>query len=1008
MNSYQILLNKNFTGATPTINSTLEFDGDYLVYLNRNGGGLVNAFNVRGYLNDSRNQQIINDFFNYLTGNTTQAEALNIIQSDQKLSDVFNSYYQNFILSSSSFSNTATIDANLTGTSLTAYTEFFHPWIGQSENRQLTGITESIINSVFSGRMESVVSDYTDESSYYIPVNLKRSFEQIPRLIYEPCDPIINQKTQAFYPQYSAITQAYFTGSTSTGNTLINSLINCFVDLNLETNEQAQTPTELLTVSFETDNKMVAEGDQLVKIKVSLNKPSVSGFEEATINLIPYATNFGIDFTSPDSYPLTLSWAVGEQDKFLTFNINNDYEEELLEPFLLQIAGFINLNPGPILNETVFIQDRTNLNYVSLERALYPPDNSGVTHLITDENNDIDFSIKLDHPAFGVEKVVLEKVSILNTINGAVGPAAFPLLPSEYVLVKSVPGGSPIVITTPYTVSFNAGETSQDFLLYVKDNNVINEDKIAYFDLSTAQFCIIDQSKKMLEITARDDDGKYKYVHLNLGTIYNEFGNSISNTLMRQISPQAGIGGSYNNIQLNNYSNYIIEYGSDINFQDYSQTGTQNINFKPAQIRVRITNTGTFQGIVNNIALAPGASTTIVIPGNNYIITTTTNSNQDTTTQYFETAKYKVELIDTYSATLQSGVSISGFNPFSLRALDNTQSTNGTILIGDIALQGYQVAANDTTKSYKLKSYYRDINTGRILNNLTLTCPIVNTTSNSVSYSEFYASKIEDISVFGIILLNYNDAVGNPANGGLYGSYVSGNSTSKYNGFEFVGFTQAQTLTCSKTASDYNDLHYYNLPFTVESTPTFWQVWFTGLYDRLYNFQIENKGLVSVRITNTLSGPIKLASTGVFYNPGQVIILAPNDTISIPNPSDEPAGGDPNAIVAGNVLLLPGNSNYDSITNKYTTAVYKLRPVVAGNFGANNNFNTGADSGVSHNFDNNFIKPAYSSGFIKTKFQSQSDVSQYGINGIIDGIRGVGATGPGNTDDLIDILFVDF
>ena len=63
MNSFQILINNRFTGNTSTTSSILEFDSDYFVYINKNGGGIVNPFNVRGYLNDSRNQQITNDFF---------------------------------------------------------------------------------------------------------------------------------------------------------------------------------------------------------------------------------------------------------------------------------------------------------------------------------------------------------------------------------------------------------------------------------------------------------------------------------------------------------------------------------------------------------------------------------------------------------------------------------------------------------------------------------------------------------------------------------------------------------------------------------------------------------------------------------------------------------------------------------------------------------------------------------------------------------------------------------
>ena len=79
-----------------------------------------------------------------------------------------------------------------------------------------------------------------------------------------------------------------------------------------------------------------------------------------------------------------------------------------------------------------FIKDKTVLNYVSLINQEFPADTAGVAHYPVSENNDIDFIVKLDNPAYGVEKVVLESVSFLNTIDGVVGPATLPLQSSEY------------------------------------------------------------------------------------------------------------------------------------------------------------------------------------------------------------------------------------------------------------------------------------------------------------------------------------------------------------------------------------------------------------------------------------------------------------------------------------------------------------------------------------------------------------------------------------------------
>ena len=822
MNSFQILLNNKFTAATTTINSTLQSNGDYLSYVNSNGGGIVNAFNVRGFLNDPRNQTLMSDFVAYLTGNTTQPEAVNILTSDQKLANVFNSYYQNVILSTSTISNTAVIDQSLTGTFATAITEYFHPWVGQSENRQLTGVTESIIGSIFNTRIQGILQEFTEEESYYIPVSLKRNFEQIPRLVYEPCDPIINKETIGFYPQYSAITGPYFENIPSSNNT-INSLIQCFVDLNLTVDETTNSGPEIFSMSFEYAAYSTNEGATL-QIKVSLSQPSVLGFEEASIILNPFGATLGADFIPLEQYPLILSWAIGEQDKFLTFNISNDYIEEVVEPFILQLVGAINVNIGPISTTTVYIADRTVLNYVGIIRPFVPADNSGITHLVTDEGNDTDFFVQLDNPAYGVEKVVLEQVSVLNTINGNVGPAAMPLNPSEYILQTITPGNPPTTITLPYTISFNAGEISKYFILFAKDNTVLQPDKTAYFQLSNQQFCKIDQPQRMLEVVVTENDGKYKYVHLNFGKIYSEFGDGDTNSVMRMIDPQTNIFNGWPSVYVNQYAQYLIEYGKTITFYNPNDSKVERVSFTAPYVKAKITNLGTAQSFVNGIAINPGQSTTVAIPGNDFILAATTNQNRNSTTDYLDDANYKIEILNTYNATVivtntsnQQTANISGFNPFKLMNTDNaTQATNKTLDIGTFTFAGYIVNSGDTSYSYHLKSKYLDINTARVEGtsggvfgiggtSTGLQCPPVSSFANSISYSEFYATEIENISVFGVIFLGYD-----PSRMGSWSQF------SKYNGFEFVDYTQAINYDCNRTTSKYNGLDYVNLPFILE------------------------------------------------------------------------------------------------------------------------------------------------------------------------------------------------
>lgn len=179
MKSFQILLNPRFTAGTQSINSELVLDNSYYSYIIRNGGGLVNEFNVRAYLNDDRNIQITRDFFAYLTGNTTTPEVLNILRSDKKLSSIFNDYYQRNILTGSNVANTAIIAQNLTGTNVVTEMTYLHPWFGYAPSKQLTGITKSIYNATPAVQYKQVNSEFTTEESYYIPVYLERGTNQM-------------------------------------------------------------------------------------------------------------------------------------------------------------------------------------------------------------------------------------------------------------------------------------------------------------------------------------------------------------------------------------------------------------------------------------------------------------------------------------------------------------------------------------------------------------------------------------------------------------------------------------------------------------------------------------------------------------------------------------------------------------------------------------------------------------------------------------------------------------
>jgi hypothetical protein len=840
MKNFEILLNSKYTASTQTMSSGLDLQNDYYVYINKNGGGIVNPYNVRGYLNDSRNQQITNDFFAYLTGSTSADQALNILTADKKLSDTFNDYYQRVIISATQISSTAVIDQNLTGTTQIIAKTYIHPWYGYAPDKQLTGITQSINNSIDAVQSSLFLQDFTTEESYYIPVYIERGTNQLSRYQYDVCDVFINAKTTYLYPQFSAITSSFFNSlpalTTTSSDTRIHTILDCFVDLNLETNENAAGNDILLKASFVPNEFgnfayfQIAEPSTLfnyitaVDVQVQLDKPSVLGIEEATINLVAIDALENIDFISSETFPITVTWAIGEQYKTLSFSAKTDYLLEETEMFSLQISNLLNANPGPILYAEISIADTTVLRQVSLQVGGIQTGFDGIGRGSTEEGNDFELTIFLDGPATGGETVTISQVPTISTPNVTLGPALNPLLPSDYNMVYYPTSNTPIYNQTfPKTVVFAPGETFKSFNVWIKENLSIDPIKIGYFEISNAILSVIDQSKKVAEITVLDNEGQYKYLHLNFGTIYSEFGDSNQPTLMRQINPQPGIGGSYNNITVSQYKHNLIEYGTTINFRDYVGSAQVNSNtYNTSLVKAKITNTGEIQSLVNGLILNVGQTTIIDLTSNNFIITATTNSILNLITNYYDYGKYKIEIINNYSGKIIPLLSSSYTQPvqFSMRTPGNTLSTDNTINLGNYSFSGMTNLPNNIAEKYTLQSKYKNINTGRpnIGNYVPLyICPPVASTFNSVSYSEFNAVDKENISILGIIFLNYNDSIGNIANGGLFGSYTD-NSMSTYSSFDFITATLASSvsITCAKTNSKYNDLDYISLPYHLE------------------------------------------------------------------------------------------------------------------------------------------------------------------------------------------------
>ncbi len=184
---HRILINLGYTAQTADNNSSnLTTVGGYQVNnVQGLGGGIVNASNVRFFLNDEVNDIIINDFFSYLTASTTTVEFAEIYHSDQKLADVFNNYYVSSVLNNQ-IPPTSVIDGSLSGTSgFTVISNEYHNLDGVAPKKDLQHIPLSINDSTRILNVYSALTTYTLEQSYYIPVFIRRNNKQMARLNFK-------------------------------------------------------------------------------------------------------------------------------------------------------------------------------------------------------------------------------------------------------------------------------------------------------------------------------------------------------------------------------------------------------------------------------------------------------------------------------------------------------------------------------------------------------------------------------------------------------------------------------------------------------------------------------------------------------------------------------------------------------------------------------------------------------------------------------------------------------
>lgn len=502
----------------------------------------------------------------------------------------------------------------------------------------------------------------------------------------------------------------------------INTILQCFVDLNLELDENAFYSSDLPEVSFAQRQYNVDEG-QIVEIDINLEEPSISGLEEVEIGLVVNNTSVSDFDTLGETYPQVLTFSAGQQTNTIRFLANTDLVEELAESFDVILGFFTNCKPGTFITTTVNIVDLTNLKevFINDQGGVFVPGQDGEpdrVDLDVFEGAGRNIKISLDSPSvLGIESVDIQLTNVSTSSNdyaGAIMSTNFSWAPGEQDKIL--------------TVQTNQDqEIEQDEILQIQLINPVN---VNIDSPSVANVKIIDGSPEPLytQINLQDSyiqlgginaptiEGRWVEINVDEGIyepIQNErrflkFGQPLQESYTKFNQPN----GSAQGYGFDAASNIVVGYDENL-FGNLQHTNViffgekPQVNFGPGSswsinpngtkeygdLRLRITNQGSHPSIISGQTVSVGGSITLDVDRSDFRVLLPTNAgllvggsnfngnilSQDTLTQCSYEFVFEVDFEEL---------------GFQLRNLDNSVSSNKEINLGTHVFTNVYTEAN--------------------------------------------------------------------------------------------------------------------------------------------------------------------------------------------------------------------------------------------------------------------------------------------------------------------------
>ena len=634
MQKFELLLNTSFTGSPLTV-SELELNDDYFVYTQSLGGGVTSEFNIRGYLNDSQNQIIIDGFVEYLNQNSSDIERKEIFYDDRKLSIIFNQFFQTTI-SNGTPSPTVFIDNQLVNTINIIVSDNNFNWDGNEVVRP-DGAPASIIGGSRINSTRNTLYEFTSEDSYYLPIKIYKNYDKTSIETYKVCGDVIDvqidpelaesylsgiiDQNSDFFEQLESVSP-----SNPGESNIVSSVLQCFVDTNLETNENVIFSNNALGVSFTEQIGMYTEGLSY-GIPISLSQPSVRGIEEIEIE-VEYLSADSSDITILDN--LVVKWEEGEQVKNIRITINNDINIEETEMLTLKISSFFNVYLEKKYTHTMNLIDNTVLRNVSFSNvavsSMQDVDGLLEFNLNAEEGETVNLQVSLDQASIGGESVEVYFFYISRNQSAPINETDFRLL-------------------SPQTITWGVGELNKIVeISTLKDNIPESVESIGVrlinpIGVNLGRNAII---KGLINI--QDSTIIRKNVAFNIGNIYRQKGrmaSELSSTQLRVLTSEA---------TNENSNSWLVKMGNQYNEAtqgfDQSFNSFPNFNFGfdtednlTSRIDLIITNNGE-SIIFNEQEVLGGEDFSIQISDNNYQFFLPTNSELGSTVVQIEGASY--------------------------------------------------------------------------------------------------------------------------------------------------------------------------------------------------------------------------------------------------------------------------------------------------------------------------------------------------------------------------------